>query len=111
MELVYLACPYTHKDKAVMEERFHAVNKVAATLIQEGRYVFSPISQSHPISQAGALPTNWDYWHAYDRLILSCCSTLVVLMLDGWHLSTGVQAEIAIAKELGLYIEYLLPEG
>lgn len=106
-ELAYLAVPYQHFDKRVMVDRFHRVNDVAAQLMREGRYIFSPISHTHPIAESGALPRGWDYWGEYDRIILSCCTTLIVLRLPGWERSVGVQAEIAIAKELGLNIEYL----
>lgn len=105
--LVYLAVPYSHPDPAVMEARFHAVNAVAARLMLAGQHVFSPISHSHPIAVAGALPVGWDYWEAYDRAHLANCRKLVVLMLDGWKLSSGVQGEIKIAEELGLEIEYI----
>jgi hypothetical protein len=33
----------------------------------------------------------------------------MVLMLDGWRESIGVQAEIAIANELGKPVTYSLP--
>lgn len=107
MSIAYLAVPYQHVDKAVMIERFNAVNRVAARLMLEGQYIFSPISHTHPIAESGELPRGWDYWQGYDRAMLSCCTSLIVLCLPGWEQSVGVQAEIAIAKELGLAIEYL----
>lgn len=105
-KLTYLACPYQHTDKQIMRERFDAVNRAAAQLMREGMYIFSPISHTHPIAECGDLPRGWDYWEAYDRALLSCCSRLIVLQLPGWEQSVGVRAEIAIAKELGLDIEY-----
>lgn len=105
--LIYLAVPYSHPDAAVRESRFNAVNRVAARLMKAGTHVFSPISHTHPIALVGDLPTGWDYWAAYDRLMLSACEKLVVLMLDGWRESTGVQAEIDIAKELGMEIVFI----
>lgn len=105
-KLTYLACPYQHADKQVMRERFDAVNRAAAQLMREGMYIFSPISHTHPIAECGDLPRGWDYWEAYDRALLSCCSKLIVLQLPGWEQSVGVQAETAIARELGLDIEY-----
>lgn len=108
-ELVYLACPYSHPDKAVQEARFQAVNKAAAKLMAEGTYIFSPISHTHPIALAGKLPGGWDFWEGYDRTMLDCCSKLIVLKVDGWEKSTGVTAEIKIATELGMLIEYMEP--
>lgn len=106
-ELIYLACPYTHSDKKVMEERFIAVNKAAAKLMGGGSYVFSPISHTHPIIQEGNLPGGWDYWQGYDTNVISRCTKMIVLMLDGWKTSTGVQAEIQLAKKFNLPIEYI----
>lgn len=107
-ELEYLAVPYTHDDADIMLYRFNAVNKVAAQLIREGRFIFSPISHTHPIAEHGDIPRSWDYWNTYDRVILSFCKKLVVLCLPGWEQSIGVQAEIKIAEELGLEIEYIV---
>ena len=105
--LVYLGTPYSHPDPKVREARFQKVNKVAAKLMASGFHVFSPISHSHPIALAGDLPISWDYWSEYDRIMLSCCEMLVVLELEGWEESTGLTAEIRIARELGIHIVYM----
>jgi hypothetical protein len=106
-ELIYLACPYSDSDITVKVHRFEAVNKAAAKLMNSGKYVFSPISHTHPIAVAGELPTGWEFWKEYDRLMLSRCQKLIVLKLDGWETSVGVSAEIEIAKEFNIPIEYL----
>lgn len=106
--LIYLAVPYSDPDPAVREERFHVVNEAAAVLMGQGLYVFSPISHTHPIAAAGALPLGWDFWEGYDREMLSACGALVVLCLDGWNRSTGVTSEIAIAEELGLPVFFVV---
>lgn len=105
--LIYLATPYSHPDELVRIARFEAVNKVAASMMRSGLHVFSPISHTHPIALAGDLPLGWEFWEAYDRAILSACGKVVVLMLDGWKESKGVTAEIAIAREMGLPVEYI----
>jgi hypothetical protein len=108
-ELIYLACPYSHADPAVMATRFEAVNKAAAKLMAQGNYVFSPISHTHPIALAGTLPRGWEYWEGYDRRILSCCDRIIVLRLEGWEQSTGVTAEIKIGHELRIPVDYIDP--
>lgn len=105
--LIYLAVPYSHPDSAVMEERFNRVNRVAARLMREGLHIYSPISHSHSIALAGELPRDWEFWKEYDQTILSMCGKLIVLTLDGWQESKGVMAEIQIAKDLELEIEYI----
>ncbi len=41
---------------------------------------------------------------------LEVCDKVVVLMIDGWKESVGVQAEIAIARELGKPVSFLTPD-
>jgi len=106
-EIVYLATPYSHPELAVQRLRFEQVSRLAAELMSRGVYVYSPISHTHPIAMAGYLPTGWDFWEAHNRTMLSRCDRLVVYMQDGWEESVGVAAEIAMAEEFGLPIEYL----
>jgi hypothetical protein len=107
MKLTYLACPYSDPDPAVRESRFHDVNACAAWLMSQGVLIFSPISHTHPIAVDGNLPTGFDFWERYDRAVLACCEKVLVLRLPGWQQSKGVQAEIRIAKEMGIPVEYL----
>ena len=101
--ITYLACPYSHPSAAA--------NLMAGYLMREGRYVFSPISHTHPIALACDLPLGFDYWEAYDKIILNHCLDMVVLTIQGWGESTGVQGEIGYARELDLPVTYRnLPE-
>jgi nucleoside 2-deoxyribosyltransferase len=104
--VIYLASPYSHADPAVREERYHAACRATAALLKAGFVVFSPIVHSHPLV-AFALPTGWDFWEPIDRAYLARCDEVVVLMLDGWRESTGVRAEIAVARELGKPVRFL----
>ena len=104
---VYLATPYSHPDPEVREARFRAVNAVAAQLMREGHHVYSPISHTHPIALAGDLPKGWDFWEAYDRAFINWAEEVHVLMAEGWKESTGVQAEVGIAAELGKPVRYI----
>lgn len=109
--MIYLACPYSHPNPKVRHWRFKKANKAACSLMQRKLHVFSPISHCHPIALEGDLPLGWQDWAEYDYEMLSHCSELIVLMLDGWKESEGVQAEIEIAKTLGLDILYWGGEG
>lgn len=110
-DLIYLAAPYTHKERAVMVERFERINAIAAKFMAAGLYVFSPISHTHPIADAGTLPRGWDFWKGYDETMISRCNQLYVLMLPGWRESTGVNAEMEIAEKMGIPIYYVTPDG
>jgi hypothetical protein len=105
--LTYLACPYSHPDRAVRVARFDAANRAAGKLMREGHHVFSPISHTHPIAEVADLPLGWEFWEGFDRAYLAHSWRVVVLMLDGWRESKGVTAEICIANEQGLPIEYI----
>ena len=107
--LVYLATPYSDPNPFVREARFKAVNRQAAELMRQGVHIYSPISHTHPIALAGDLPKGWDYWEQYDRTILAACTRMIVFRQPGWERSKGVAAEMAIAKEMGLPIEFIDP--
>jgi hypothetical protein len=109
--LVYLATPYTHPDPSVMESRFDAACRIAGRLMADGELVFSPIAHTHPIAVCCELPRHWEFWAKYDRAILATCARVVVAMLPGWDQSKGVAAEIAIAQELSVPVEYLAVES
>jgi hypothetical protein len=107
--MIYVASPYSHSDATVREDRFRAACQAAAALLRAGRCVFSPIAHSHPLVDFG-LPTDWEFWQRYNVEHLQRCEELMVLTLDGWRESIGVQAEIRIAGEMGTPVSYLAPE-
>lgn len=107
--LTYLATPYSSHDPQVRLDRFLTVNAVASRLMSDGEHVYSPISHCHPIAVAGALPKDWNYWREYCITMMRCCTTLKVLMVPGWKESVGVDAEIAIAQNLNIPVEYIQP--
>ena len=103
--MIYLASPYSHPDPVVRHARFRAACRAAASLLRAGHAVFSPIAHSHPLVEHG-LPTQWGFWERFGREHLERCDEVVVLMLDGWRESVGVQAEVRIAVELGKPVWY-----
>jgi nucleoside 2-deoxyribosyltransferase len=102
----YLALPYSHPDPRVRIDRFEAANRAAAALMRAGYCVFSPISHSHPISLYG-VPGDWTRWESLDQQMLRQCDEVVVLTLDGWKQSQGLQAELSIAAALNLPVRHL----
>ena len=107
--MIYLASPYSHPDPNVREQRYQAACRATAELLRSGEPAFSPIVHSHVLVRFG-LPGDWEFWQRSDRALLCRCQRLVVLTLDGWRESRGVQAEIDLAIELDLPIGYLAPE-
>ena len=107
--LTYLACPYTSSSSLIRHMRYHWVNKAFAHLMEtKGWNVFSPITHSHPVHELG-LAGDWTFWKRIDTEYLSFSKRLVVLQLEGWDTSVGVQAEIKIAKRMKVPILYMSP--
>ena len=105
---MYVCSPYSHPDPAVREHRYEAACRATAMLLRAGLTAFSPVVHSHPLTRHG-LPSDWEFWQRYDRAHLEACTSVAVLMLDGWKKSEGVRAEIRIAFELGLPVFLIEP--
>ena len=105
--MIYLASPYSSPDDTIMESRFHEVARCAARLMAVGVHLFCPITHTHPIACAGELPRGWDYWQQFDYWFISRCDALVVVRMDGWEESKGVEAEIQIAHQCGIPVLYV----
>ncbi len=106
--MIYLASPYSNPDPAIREQRFRAACRAAAALLRVGHAVFSPIAYSHALVEHG-LPGGWSFWEHHDRELLARCDEVIVLQLDGWIESVGVQAEIALARGLGKPLHFVEP--
>ena len=111
-KIVYVAIPFTSPSMMEKHLRFEVANSVSAVLMERGEIVFSPISMGWPIQQASrnGITTEWSYWKETCTAYLSACRKLYVITIDGWKKSVGVQAEIRIAEDLGLEIEYIDPK-
>lgn len=107
-EVAYLATPYSHPDIRIQELRWRVVNWMAYWLIQQGQYVYSPITHNAPFHEWGA-EAAFESWRAFDCSMVSRCDQLIVLTLPGWRESIGVTAEIEHAANLKIPINYLEP--
>lgn len=108
MGFIYLASPYSHENETVRRERFEAVSKYAANMIEQGVIVYSPISHTHPMFIYGNVGTmGFDYWQKVDKLFIDLCDKMCVLKLTGWEESKGIQAEMEYALRIGKKVEFL----
>lgn len=64
---------------------------------------------SVPIAEDAGLSGAWDFWAKFDRALLERCQKVIVIDIDGLAESVGVRAEIKIANELGIPVEYYKP--
>lgn len=107
--IIYLASPYSSPSEDVRHERFEQVTLAAGYLISRGKFVYSPISNCHPIHAACSLRGDWQYWAEFDRKLITFCSSFFILQIDGWMESVGVKAEYQIARELNKPISIMYP--
>lgn len=109
LPLLYLACPYSDGNEEVKRERLRISCEVAAVLMAHGIAVFNPLSHTVGIAEAGDLPEDHDFWMRMDLPILSRCDEMLVLALDGWMDSRGVQTEIEFAIARGIPVTIIEP--
>ena len=107
--MIYLASPYSHQDSGVREERYRLACATAATLIENGAIVFSPIAHSHGIAFFMRQSESFEFWSKFDLEMLAHCAVLLVLTIPGWESSLGIKAEIAEARRLGIPVYHLCP--
>ncbi|WP_434638287.1 DUF1937 family protein [Klebsiella sp. I138] len=104
MRKIFLACPYSHADNHIVEQRFLACNKVAAQIMESGHAVFSQVTMSHPINlmlTKTAKENIGKMWAPVDALYLDLMAELIILDLDGWDRSAGIKREIEFYESRG----------
>ena len=108
-EIIYISGPYTDPDPLVRGNRERQLTQAAATFAKYGHIVYSPITHSVPLARMGLSLTH-EEWIEFDRPYMELCTRCVVVALDGWFESRGVQEEIKYF--LGAYkpLLYLMPE-
>lgn len=97
MKVIYLASPYSHPDKTIMESRYQAAIDGCAKLIEMGYCPISPIVQSHPVANKHDLGLEFDTWEQIDYELINVCDEVCILDIDGVHESKGVKKEIEYA--------------
>lgn len=107
----YLASPYTHNSRAVMQQRFFDVAHYAGLLMKAGVYVYCPILMTHPAAMLHDLPVEFEWWDGFNRAFLKESEGVIVANMDGWRHSRGVQHEIKLAIELGLSVHLMYDDG
>jgi len=108
--MIYIASPYSHPDKAVMQTRYEQVKSVAAEMMREGLPIYSPIVHGHDIAVSHDLPTDWEFWKKQCLAMLRKADSMTVITLPGWIESKGVLCEIEFCNNCGIPINYRATE-
>lgn len=103
--LIYIAAPYHHKDPAVIQARMEKVYKVLSEYVKKGELALTPLFM-HEVATRFALPGDFSFWDKFCFKLLERCDKMVVLKLEGWEESRGVEAEIEYCKERGIPVEF-----
>jgi hypothetical protein len=106
----YLAIPYSDGSEEVMAFRAEVSDFIFSELSKGGRIIYAPISSCHHIAIRHGLPRDYKFWEKMCEAFVGASKRLVLICLPGWKDSVGVTAELKLAKDLGLEIEYLDPQ-
>ena len=112
--LLYLACPYSHRDGMVRAHRALHASDMAARLMRQGYSVFSPISHGHAVCDADMtheVGTDAASWAVLNDTVMIVCAALVVLDIPGVWESAGVRQEVAKAAEFKLPVNLIRSYG
>ncbi len=105
----YLATPYSKYDEG-MEKAFEDAAKAAASLIKHGIRVFCPIAHTHPLSVHGDIDNeagDLDFWLGVDGPMIDAAVGLIVVKMQGWDTSEGVEEEVRKFREESKPILYM----
>ena len=90
--MIYLASPYFSPDPALLKLRVQNIKRIARQMMIRGDIVFSPIAYSAALKLKTFEHADW---MRFDLSVLSQCSRMVIVPLQGWRESKGVAEEIA----------------
>lgn len=111
---IYVASPYTpvgDEPDSVRAERSAEAGRVAGMFLRAGVMALAPI----PYFEDGAQAYHDDKitppqgWYAFDIGVLLRCDALVVLCIDGWERSAGVDIEQRWAFALQMPVRLIQP--
>lgn len=96
----FIASPYTHPDKVVMDQRFLEAVELCAWLTNQLYAVYSPIVSWHQTANLHELPKDHHFWKENSRQFLMNAQRLIILCIPGWQESQGVAFEALFAVSL-----------
>ena len=106
--LVYVGSPYSHSDPRVVQERFEVIYAVTECIIREQRVVvpFSPIAYTHQFCHIPGVD-----WVKWDINFLKVCKAMLIVQMQGWVASVGVQKEKNYCQTHGIPVFYTTVDG
>lgn len=108
-DFLYLASPYSKFPRG-LNAAFEEVCRARGLLIQNGVACFSPIIHSHPVAQLCRMdPYDHSIWMPSEEPILRCAKGLIMLRMESWEISYGMNEEKKIFEAAGKPIVWMDP--
>ena len=107
MSYIYLGSPYHATDQAKQYMRYRAAARAIVHLLNQGVHAYSPIVHCHELAKDFQLPKDWEFWKSYNEAMLAPAAMLMILKLNGWKDSKGLDNEIGFATRKGIPIEFM----
>jgi hypothetical protein len=73
------------------------------------KITITPLSK-HYILKHGKIPSDWNYWERYSKILMNACKEIIVIRLPGWESSVGVAGEMEHAVQINIPIVFYDPE-
>jgi hypothetical protein len=100
-KLYYLANPYNGTDHE-KKERFEQCCQVTSRFIKNGVHLFSPVVHNHAMIETvkdWSVEQRQSLILPYDFSFLKRAAAMILLKLDGWEKSYGVEKELEFCCE------------
>lgn len=102
--MIYLAAPYSHENPEIETERNRIIDNVTMNLVMMGFVVYSPITHGCALVRSAILDdteigTDWKAWERHCLGMLEKADSMMILALEGWAKSKGIDAEIDYCNE------------
>lgn len=90
-----------------MEQRYLHTSLAVAYLLREGVWVYSPIVHCHELAKRGNLPREASFWREYNFHMLARSEEMLILRIEGYLDSIGIEEERTEARRLMIPWRYL----
>lgn len=103
--LKYVSAPYGNAvDK---NERMKIITHHSSSCLKRDEYIICPLTMGHEFIKHNELPYSSEWWLNWCIALLSKCTEMDVLCIEGWKESVGVTAEIDFAEKNKIKINYI----
>jgi hypothetical protein len=112
MSFEYVAQPYTaylsngSLNHELMEYRYLRALAEVSKMLTDNRMVYSPIVHCHEMAKIHTLPKDFSFWKNYNKAMLERASGIILLKLEGWQESEGLQDEWKFARETNMPVTF-----